>query len=142
MDKNSSTKDLTLSSNERLYLKKKSLFKYPIIKNFTSSELKFYTFHAGFKKKHNEKLKLLQKNHRYIESFNHRVKKVKYCYFQLIIWLNIFDLLYLLVSSGYIYHYSISLDDTINRIAYSLSFASSTLLVLNLRQIGVKHYWC
>ena len=56
MDKNSSTKDLTLSSNERLYLKKKSLFKYPIIKNFTSSELKFYTFHAGFKKKHNDVL--------------------------------------------------------------------------------------
>ena len=56
MDKNSSTKDLSLSSNERLFLKKnsESLFKYPVIKNFKSPELKFYTFHAGFKKKHED----------------------------------------------------------------------------------------
>ena len=58
MVKNRSTKDLSLSSNERLYHTKKifSIFKFPIIKNLTSTHLKFYTFHAGFKKKREDLL--------------------------------------------------------------------------------------
>ncbi len=53
MKKNSSTMDLSLSSNERLYLKKnnKSLFKFPLIRNFSSENVKFYPFHVDFKKK-------------------------------------------------------------------------------------------
>ncbi len=48
-----STKDLSLSSNERLYLKDNHsfLFKIKKAKNFKSKYLDFYTFHAGFKKK-------------------------------------------------------------------------------------------
>ena len=48
-----STKDLSLSSNERLYLKDNHsfLFKRKKEKNFKSKYLDFYTFHAGFKKK-------------------------------------------------------------------------------------------
>ena len=48
-----STKDLALSSNERLYLKNNHnfLFKINKAKNFKSKYLDFYTFHAGFKKK-------------------------------------------------------------------------------------------
>ena len=58
MVKNRSTKDLSLSSNERLYHTKKtfSIFKFPIIKNLTSTHFKFYTFHAGFKKKREDLL--------------------------------------------------------------------------------------
>jgi len=58
MVKNRSTKDLSLSSNERLYHTKKnfSIFKFPIIKNLTSTYIKFYTFHAGFKKKREDLL--------------------------------------------------------------------------------------
>lgn len=58
MKKNSSIKDLALSSNERLYVKKnmKSLFKFPLIRNFSSKFVKFYTFHSGFKKKHDDLL--------------------------------------------------------------------------------------
>ena len=48
-----STKDLSLSSNERLYLKDNHsfLFKIKKTKNFQSKYLDFYTFHVGFKKK-------------------------------------------------------------------------------------------
>ena len=48
-----STKDLSLSSNERLYLKDNHnfLFKIKKAKNFKSKYLDFYTFHVGFKKK-------------------------------------------------------------------------------------------
>ena len=48
-----STKDLILSSNERLYLNKnhKKLFNFTTKKNFTSKYLNFYTFNSGFKKK-------------------------------------------------------------------------------------------
>ena len=48
-----STKDLSLSSNERLYLNDNHsfLFKRKKEKNFKSKYLDFYTFHAGFKKK-------------------------------------------------------------------------------------------
>jgi len=58
MVNNRSTKDLSLSSNERLYLTKKnlSIFKFPIIKNLTSTHVQFYTFHAGFKKKREDLL--------------------------------------------------------------------------------------
>lgn len=58
MVKNRSTKDLSLSSNKRLYHNKKtlSIFKFPIIKNLTSTHVKFYTFHAGFKKKREDLL--------------------------------------------------------------------------------------
>ena len=58
MVKNRSTKDLSLSSNERLYHTKKnfSIFKFPIIKNLTSTHVKFYTFHTGFKKKREDLL--------------------------------------------------------------------------------------
>ena len=58
MAKNRSTKDLSLSSNERLYHKKNSIsiFKFPTIKNLTSNHVKFYTFHAGFKKKREDLL--------------------------------------------------------------------------------------
>ena len=53
MKKNRSTRDLELSSNESLFMKKRSnsFFKYPLINNVSSKYLKFYTFHAGFKKK-------------------------------------------------------------------------------------------
>lgn len=53
MTKDRSTKDLALSSNERLSLKEnyKPFINFRIIKNFKSDYLKFYTFHAGFKKK-------------------------------------------------------------------------------------------
>ena len=58
MKKNRSTKDLQLSGNERLYIKKnhKSLFDFPLIKNFSSKYVNFYSFHVGFKKKHNDLL--------------------------------------------------------------------------------------
>ena len=53
-----STKDLALSSNERLYLNKNhnSIFNFPLIKNITSEYLNFYTFHSGFKKKSDDLL--------------------------------------------------------------------------------------
>lgn len=53
MANNRSTKDLSLSSNERLYLKNNHsfLFKIKKAKNFKSKYLDFYTFHVGFKKK-------------------------------------------------------------------------------------------
>ena len=49
---NRSTKDLSLSSNERLFLKEKykPFVEFPIVKNLISDYVKFYTFHAGFKK--------------------------------------------------------------------------------------------
>ena len=49
MNKKSSTKDLGLSSNERLYLKNISNFKPKKYQNFKPKGLKIYTFHAGFK---------------------------------------------------------------------------------------------
>ena len=58
MTKYRSSKDLALSSNERLYFNKntKSVFKFSIVKNLTSSMVTFYTFHAGFKKKRDDLL--------------------------------------------------------------------------------------
>ena len=51
MPKNSSSKEFTLSSNERLNVKNTRLFKFPEAKNITSNFVKFYTFNVGFKKK-------------------------------------------------------------------------------------------
>ena len=51
MKNKSSTKDLGLSSNERLFLKNKSIFKPKKYVNLKPKGFKIYTFHAGFKKK-------------------------------------------------------------------------------------------
>ncbi len=51
MSKKSSTKDLGLSSNERLSLKNKSVFRPKKYVNFKPKSMKIYTFHAGFKRK-------------------------------------------------------------------------------------------
>ncbi len=51
MNKKSSTKDLSLSSNERLYINNKSIFSPKKYDNLKPKGLKIYTFHAGFKKK-------------------------------------------------------------------------------------------
>ena len=51
MNKKSSTKDLSLSSNERLFLKNKSVFIPKNYSNLKPKGFKIYTFHAGFKKK-------------------------------------------------------------------------------------------
>ncbi len=56
MKKNSSTKDLSLSANERLFFESISPFKPKKYKNLKPSGLKIYTFHAGFKKKTNDLL--------------------------------------------------------------------------------------
>ena len=56
MNKKSSTKDLGLSSNERLSIINKSIFKPKKIPNLKPYGLKIYTFHAGFKKKFNDLL--------------------------------------------------------------------------------------
>lgn len=56
MPKNSSSKEFTLSNNERLNLKNSPLFKFPEAKKVTSNFVKFYTFHAGFKKKREDLL--------------------------------------------------------------------------------------
>ena len=51
MTDKSSTKDLGLSSNERLFLKNRSIFKPNNYPRFKPKGIKIYTFHAGFKKK-------------------------------------------------------------------------------------------
>ena len=50
MKKKSSTKDLALSSNERLYINSKSIFRPKKYSNLKPKGLDIYTFHAGFKK--------------------------------------------------------------------------------------------
>ncbi len=62
MNKKSSTKDLALSSNERLFLKNKSIFKPKMYQNFKPKGLQIYTFHAGFKKKFEDLLLIIFKN--------------------------------------------------------------------------------
>jgi glutamate N-acetyltransferase/amino-acid N-acetyltransferase len=64
MTKNSSTKDLNLSSNERLFLKKKHtpFIKFPLIKNIKSKYLKYFTFNSGFKKKNDDLLAVVFSN--------------------------------------------------------------------------------
>ena len=50
MKKKSSTMDLSLSANERLFLDSDSPFKPKKYKNYLPNGFKIYTFHAGFKK--------------------------------------------------------------------------------------------
>jgi len=56
MNNKSSTKDLSLSSNERLSIKNKSIFAPKKYENYMPKGFKIYTFHAGFKKKLNDLL--------------------------------------------------------------------------------------
>ena len=65
MLKNSSTKELTLSSNERLNLNKSSkpLFKFKKINNLKSKFFDIYTFHSGFKKKNDDLLIIIFKTY-------------------------------------------------------------------------------
>ena len=49
MNKKSSTKDLGLTSNERLFLKNKSIFSPKKFIDLKPNSFKIYTFHAGFK---------------------------------------------------------------------------------------------
>ncbi len=51
MIKKSSTKDLSLSSNERLFFEAESIFHPKKYQNFIPKGLEIYTFNAGFKKK-------------------------------------------------------------------------------------------
>ena len=62
MNKKSSTMDLGLSSNERLYLKNISNFKPKKYQNFKPKGLKIYTFHAGFKNKLDDLLLIIFDN--------------------------------------------------------------------------------
>ena len=59
MKKKSSTKDLGLSSNERLFLKNKSIFAPLNYSYLKPKGLKIYTFHAGFKKKFEDLLVII-----------------------------------------------------------------------------------
>ncbi|PPR49980.1 MAG: Arginine biosynthesis bifunctional protein ArgJ [Alphaproteobacteria bacterium MarineAlpha5_Bin5] len=56
MKHKTSTKDLQLSSNERLFIESGSVFKPKNYKNFKPQGNKIYTFHAGFKKKYDDLL--------------------------------------------------------------------------------------
>jgi len=57
MNINRSTKYLKNKAKERQILKKRnSFFKFKTFKNFNSKYLEFYTFHSGFKKKHDDLL--------------------------------------------------------------------------------------
>ena len=51
MKKKSSTKDLSLSSNEKLFFKSKSLFRPKNYLNLKPKDFSIFTFHAGFKNK-------------------------------------------------------------------------------------------
>ena len=59
MNKKSSTKDLALTSNERLYVKNKSIFAPLKFSNIKPNSFKIYTFHAGFKKKFDDLLVII-----------------------------------------------------------------------------------
>ena len=56
MNKKTSTKDLKLSRNERLEISNLSIFKPEKISSLISSDFKFFTFNAGFKKKNKDLL--------------------------------------------------------------------------------------
>ena len=64
MPNNRSTKDFKLSVKEGKNIKKidNRLIKFPIVKNFISKHVKFYTFNAGFKKKHDDLLLIVFNN--------------------------------------------------------------------------------
>ncbi len=59
MIKNSSTKDLKLTSNERLFLDASSIFKPKKYGNIKPNGFKIYTFNAGFKKKYDDLLVII-----------------------------------------------------------------------------------
>ncbi len=59
MIKNSSTKDLKLTNNERLFLESTSKFSPKIYKNIKPKGFKIYTFNAGFKKKYDDLLVII-----------------------------------------------------------------------------------
>ncbi len=56
MKNNSSTIDLKLTNNERLFLETKSVFKPKNIKDYIPKNFKVFTFNAGFKKKFDDLL--------------------------------------------------------------------------------------
>ncbi len=59
MNKKSSTKDLSLSSNERLFINNKSLFSPKKYIKPKPNGLKIYTYNAGFKKRFNDLLVII-----------------------------------------------------------------------------------
>ena len=59
MNKKSSTKDLGLTSNERLFLKNKSIFSPKKFIDLKPNSFRIYTFHAGFKKKFDDLLVII-----------------------------------------------------------------------------------
>ena len=63
MKKKSSTKDLSLSSNERLFINSHSIFRPKKFIDFKPGGLKIYTFHAGFKKKLEDLLIIIFEKH-------------------------------------------------------------------------------
>ena len=56
MKNNSSTIDLKLTNNERLFLDTKSVFKPKNINDYIPKNFKVFTFNAGFKKKFDDLL--------------------------------------------------------------------------------------
>ena len=59
MNKKTSTKDLALSSNERIKISNPSVFRPKKILNFKPLSLDIFSFHAGFKKKNNDLLVII-----------------------------------------------------------------------------------
>ena len=62
MKDKTSTKDLSLTSNERIFLEVKSIFRPKKYKNFDPQGLKIYTFNSGFKKKYKDLLIIIFDN--------------------------------------------------------------------------------
>ena len=62
MKDKTSTKDLSLTSNERIFLEVKSIFRPKKYKNFNPQGLKIYTFNSGFKKKYKDLLIIIFDN--------------------------------------------------------------------------------
>ena len=63
MKKKSSTKDLSLSSNERLFINSHSIFRPKKFIDFKPGGLKIYTFHAGLKKSLEDLLIIIFEKH-------------------------------------------------------------------------------
>ena len=62
MKHKTSTKDLRLTSNERIFLDSKSIFRPKKYKNIYPNGLKIYTFNSGFKKKYKDLLIIIFDN--------------------------------------------------------------------------------
>ena len=62
MKHKTSTKDLRLTSNERIFLDSKSIFRPTKYKNINPNGLKIYTFNSGFKKKYKDLLIIIFDN--------------------------------------------------------------------------------